>query len=655
MAKSTIGFSVYLNGKLVDEVKLDRPIINIGKLSTSTLRVDDVNVSRKHAVVEQREDGSWRITDLGSTNGTLIRGERITQCELHDGDRLVLGTTTIVVHLDAGASAGATARPAASAANLAAVSGMGPKGLDAAAADGATSVIDISKIPGLALPAQSEGLAKLGDNAAMRPPARPETPATPTLEVALVHGDAILSVRTYERATDITVGSAPGTQFKIPSEVLGGEQYTLLRAVDGEFALNLANKNLTGDFTRGAKVLSLGEVASERPDRMVKLAAPTRARVEIGSFSLVLRYGEQSKVFGTQALLTQQSEPLVSLLFSAIVHMGLILIMLSLPEDLLFLTRDERAARDNSVQAVHVNKKEVVKKEEAKKEEKKEEKKDLKKIYDPTAKTETKLAERAKPDAKKEDRPPSLVDRLNRQHNEQALQEFNKLSAPERQAKAREMAQNTALATELRTSPALATLLASNSPSDFKIAAPGVGKYDPLAQNDPTNNFDPFGQPLNDGGMLTPSGNFGPGGPTGPGGPLVANVFDKRPDGPGGTLRDVNFTDKPLEPKLVELPSRISGELDEKLVQQYIRRHLNEIKWCYQDRLQQNRKLTGKLTLAFTILPSGHVGNPHCTNSTLGDAALESCIANKMSRWKFPQPSDGGVVEVAYPVILKTQ
>jgi hypothetical protein len=176
-----------------------------------------------------------------------------------------------------------------------------------------------------------------------------------------------------------------------------------------------------------------------------------------------------------------------------------------------------------------------------------------------------------------------------------------------------------------------------------------------LAQNDPTNNFDPFGQPLNDGGMLTPSGNFGPGGPSGPGGPLVANVFDKRPDGPGGTLRDVHFTDKPLDPKLVELPSRIVGELDEKTVQQYIRRHLNEIKWCYQDRLQQNRKLTGKLTLAFTILPNGGVNNPHCTNSTLGDAALENCISNKMSRWRFPQPADGGVVEVAYPVILKTQ
>src|SRR5262245_39071105 len=99
MARSTIGFSVYLDGKLIDEVRFDRSVINVGKLSTATLRVDDINVSRKHAVIEQRDDGRWRVTDLGSTNGTLLRGERVVQAELKDGDRLVLGTTTLVVHI----------------------------------------------------------------------------------------------------------------------------------------------------------------------------------------------------------------------------------------------------------------------------------------------------------------------------------------------------------------------------------------------------------------------------------------------------------------------------------------------------------------------------------------------------------------------------
>ncbi|MFT7581588.1 MAG: TonB family protein, partial [Myxococcota bacterium] len=72
-------------------------------------------------------------------------------------------------------------------------------------------------------------------------------------------------------------------------------------------------------------------------------------------------------------------------------------------------------------------------------------------------------------------------------------------------------------------------------------------------------------------------------------------------------------------------------------------------------RLQLKRKLGGKLTLAFTILPNGRTANPRTLNSSLGDAPLEACIRKKMSRWKFPSPKDGGVVEVQYPLILKTQ
>ena len=75
---SSIAFSIYHGGKLTREVSFDRAIINIGKLSTSNLRLNDVNSSRKHAVVERLEDGSWRATDLGSTNGTSLNGKRMT-------------------------------------------------------------------------------------------------------------------------------------------------------------------------------------------------------------------------------------------------------------------------------------------------------------------------------------------------------------------------------------------------------------------------------------------------------------------------------------------------------------------------------------------------------------------------------------------------
>ncbi len=134
----------------------------------------------------------------------------------------------------------------------------------------------------------------------------------------------------------------------------------------------------------------------------------------------------------------------------------------------------------------------------------------------------------------------------------------------------------------------------------------------------------------------------------------VDATTEARLAGPAITGNSTTDSD-PRDAVGVDAISSTSGELDEKTVQQYIRRYQPGIEWCYQDRLQSNRKLGGKATLAFTILPNGSTHEPRVTNSSLGDASLESCISKKMARWRFPPPKDGGVVEVAYPIILMTK
>lgn len=47
-------------------------------------------VSRRHALLERAPDG-WRVTDLGSTNGTFVEGVRVESAPVEIGARLWLG------------------------------------------------------------------------------------------------------------------------------------------------------------------------------------------------------------------------------------------------------------------------------------------------------------------------------------------------------------------------------------------------------------------------------------------------------------------------------------------------------------------------------------------------------------------------------------
>jgi hypothetical protein len=71
----------------------------IGRGDQATLRLPDVGISRRHARIDY--DGSQVVlTDLGSTNGSMVNGQRVTAVALNPGDMIQIGTTTLTFRVD---------------------------------------------------------------------------------------------------------------------------------------------------------------------------------------------------------------------------------------------------------------------------------------------------------------------------------------------------------------------------------------------------------------------------------------------------------------------------------------------------------------------------------------------------------------------------
>ncbi len=89
-------YLIVLQGANVGEMyRLEGGESVIGRGTAASIRLGDDGISRKHAriIVEEKV---VRIEDLGSSNGTLVNGTQVTTSALKDGDKIQLGSTTIL-------------------------------------------------------------------------------------------------------------------------------------------------------------------------------------------------------------------------------------------------------------------------------------------------------------------------------------------------------------------------------------------------------------------------------------------------------------------------------------------------------------------------------------------------------------------------------
>ena len=70
----------------------------IGRSEASDLRIPDTTISGRHCQVSKNADGSYSVKDLGSTNGTSVNNEPLSDkpVALKNGDILVLGSVEVM-------------------------------------------------------------------------------------------------------------------------------------------------------------------------------------------------------------------------------------------------------------------------------------------------------------------------------------------------------------------------------------------------------------------------------------------------------------------------------------------------------------------------------------------------------------------------------
>jgi hypothetical protein len=98
--------------------------------------------------------------------------------------------------------------------------------------------------------------------------------------------------------------------------------------------------------------------------------------------------------------------------------------------------------------------------------------------------------------------------------------------------------------------------------------------------------------------------------------------------------------------------AEVRGALDKEIIRRVVRAHINEVRYCYEQRLQDHPTLAGRVLIDFMIAESGMVLTATTEASSLSREEVGACIAAAVRRWTFPSAKKHGLTEVHYPFAL---
>lgn len=96
----------------------------------------------------------------------------------------------------------------------------------------------------------------------------------------------------------------------------------------------------------------------------------------------------------------------------------------------------------------------------------------------------------------------------------------------------------------------------------------------------------------------------------------------------------------------------VEGGLDRDVIAAVVQKNAGQIRFCYEQGLQLEPSLAGRVVASWTINAQGTVVDTSIANTTIHSKTIEDCIQLRLRSWKFPLPQGGVNVKVSFPFVL---
>lgn len=713
-AKLALKFQIFRGGEPVREEILNQDVIKVGKLASSHLRLDEETVSRMHAVIEIAGPDEVSLIDLGSTRGTTVNGERITKTRLQSGDEMTFGDARVVVtFMPVAAETAAPVPPApmrgpaprpaahsvpqapapfaAGAAHVPASSGgsggyvppqSGPTTYANASA-GEVEVADGSRavevqtiyrgvvtnarvlsnpegksthgagtgmfFAGIAVAvialvtfiatAMDVGAEKLAYEAWQTAGKESKNFAwksrSPALDVLVFGGFLLGGALAYmglkrrgKMNPNFVIGSDAGADSPVSPDYVPSPSHPLVAAQGADYVVNVTPR-MEGEVYVDGQSYPLAQFVQQRGSSF-SLPPAGYARLECGETTFFVTATNRPRKLDVPFLTWRWNEQVYTV-GSAVALLLFLLMIFSVPPDPKSLSLDLFNSDNRFVKF-------LIKPPEEKEEEIPEWLKS-KKPEEQGGKGKRHKGEEGKMGKKTSKNKEGLYGLKGPKDNPD----------PHLAKKlAEEQAKNAGILGVLKQSEG--SHIASIFGRDSALGNDASDVLGGLVGNQ-------IGEAYGVGGLgLVGTGSGGGG--TGEGTIGLGNLGTIGKGGGGGNGSGYGRGAGGLggrrahAPDVIPGTANVRGSLDKEIIRRIIRRHINEVKYCYEQELTKKASLGGRIMVQFTIAASGQVIASVLQNSTMGNAKVENCTVQAVRRWEFPKPLGGGIVIVSYPFVL---